>query len=502
VVKRASGIELALGSRPARVPAQRWLHGALRDAILAGRLRPGARLPSTREMATSVRLARGTVVAAFEQLTAEGYLDASVGSGTYVSAVLPDDLLHAVATSAGAPRATAAPRRSRFAVHLPVLAPFKTKPVRAFRAHIPAVDELPAGLWAQLIARRARRLSTSQLLAGDPCGYLPLRRAIADHLAAARGVVADPAQIVVVSSVLEAIDLVTRVVVDPGDRVCMEEPGYHHARLLFAAAGARVVPIAVDGDGMRVPGARHHGARLVYVTPAHQYPLGVAMSLARRLELLAWARRAGALVLEDDYDSEFRYASQPLPALHGLDRGGAVAFTGCFSKAMFPALRLGYLVVPPGLVDRIAAVRAVTQRFLPPVEQAALCDFLAQGHFARHVRRTRQLYAHRAGVLGDVARQYLAGLVELPPVQAGLHAVGWLVDRRLRGDAVERAADAAGIEALSVACTYRGPVPREGLLLGFAALRDRELRRGAEALARVLEAQKIASASLRLRARR
>src|SRR5262245_45494047 len=216
---------------------------------------------------------------------------------------------------------------------------------------------------------------------------------------------------------------------------------------------------------MQVPGARHRGARLVYVTPAHQYPLGVAMTLARRLAPLAWARRSRALVVEDDYDSEFRYASQPLPALLGLDRDAPVVFAGSFSKAMFPALRLGYLFVPPGLVDRVAAVRHVVHRFLPPLEQAALCDFLGQGHFARHVRRTRQLYAHRAGVLTEVARQHLAGLVELPAVEAGLHAVGWLCDRGLSGDAVERAADAAGVEALSVACTYQGRPPREGLLL-------------------------------------
>jgi GntR family transcriptional regulator / MocR family aminotransferase len=350
---------------------------------------------------------------------------------------------------------------------------------------------MPAALWAQLVARRARRLSAGQLLAGDPRGYLPLREAIADHLATARGVVADPAQVIVVSSVLEAFDLVCRLVVDPGDRVCMEEPGYHGVRLLLDAIGARVAPLLVDDDGAQVPGARHRGARLAYVTPAHQYPLGVAMTLPRRLALLAWARRAGALVFEDDYDSEYRYASQPLPALQGLDRGGHVVFAGSFSKVMFPALRLGYLVVPPGLVDHVAALRAVIHRFLPPVEQAALCDFIAQGHFARHVRRTRQLYAHRLGVLGEAARQHLAGLLELGPTEAGLHAVGWLCDPALSGDAVEQAASAAGVEVVSIACTYRGRMPRQGLLLGFAPLRDRELRRGAEALARVLESAEV-----------
>jgi GntR family transcriptional regulator/MocR family aminotransferase len=427
------------------------------------------------------------VVAAFAQLAAECYLDASVGSGSYVSAVLPDDLLQARRSLRPA-RGPSPPRhRSRVATRLVAVPRFEPRPVRAFRANAPAVHEFPTTLWAQLVARRARRATASQLLGTDPRGYPPLRAAIADYLAAARGVVADPDQVVVVSGVLGAIDLVARLLLDPGDRVCMEEPGYRGAALLFEAAGARVARIAVDSEGMAVPGARHRNARLVYVTPAHQFPLGVAMSLPRRLALLAWARRTGALVLEDDYDSEYRFVGSPLPSLQGLDRSGRVLFAGSFSKVMFPALRLGYLVLPPDLVDRFASLIALVHRFLPPLEQAALCDFLTLGHFGRHVRRTRQLYAQRLGVLADGAARHLGGLLELAPTEAGLQTVGWLCDPALTGAEVERAAAAAGVEVASVAPTYGGPVPRQGLVLGFAAIRERELRRGVEALARVLE---------------
>jgi GntR family transcriptional regulator / MocR family aminotransferase len=229
-------------------------------------------------------------------------------------------------------------------------------------------------------------------------GYPPLQRALADYLGTARGVACAPEQVAIVSGMQEAIDLVIRLFVNPGDRVCMEDPGYIGASLAFAAAGAVVSRVPLDADGMKLPGARDRDARLAYVTPAHQFPVGTCMSLTRRLALLEWARTTGALILEDDYDGEFRFSGSPLPSLQGLDRYGVALFAGSFSKVLFPSIRLGYLVVPPDLVDCLAAVKSLTTRHAPVLEQVVLCDFITEGYFGNHVRRMREVYAERLDV--------------------------------------------------------------------------------------------------------
>jgi len=357
---------------------------------------------------------------------------------------------------------------------------------RAFRANTPALEPFPTALWAQLAARRLRRASATQLWGCAPAGYPPLCEAIADYLASSRGVSCEPAQVIVVSGVHEAIDLVARVMLNPGDRVCMEDPGYPGALRLFQANGARVASAPVDDEGIVLRPSALRGARLVYATPAHQYPLGVAMSLPRRLALLAWARRTGALLFEDDYDSEYRYAGRPIPAMQGLDRAGQVVFAGSFSKVLFPSLRLGYLVVPPDLVERVAAVRSLVNRHPPMLEQMVTCDFITEGHFARHLRRMRQLYAERLSLLMDCARRRLAGMLELSPIEAGLQTVGWLA-AGITGEAAEAAARARGVEVVPLRGFYRGAMARDGLQLGFAAVGAREIRRGVDELARALE---------------
>jgi len=488
VVKRASGFELALPPRDPSTSARQWLYGSLRAAILHGQLRPGARLPSTRELAAQHGLSRGTIVDAFAQLTSEGYLDGTIGSGTYVSAVLPDDLLQ---VGARAPTREAAGRRTRrrISAYGRRLLPsdgLAATAGRAFRSNVPAVEQFPTTLWAQLAARRLRRASAAQLLGFGPAGYPPLRAAIADYLASSRGVSCEPEQVIIVSGVREALDVVARLVLDPGDPVCMEEPGYGGTARLFRAIGVRVTAVPVDGEGMELRPSLLRGARLIYVTPAHQYPLGMAMSLPRRLALLAWARRTGALVFEDDYDSEYRYAGRPIPALQGLDRAGQVVFAGSFGKVLFPSLRLGYLVVPADLIERVTAARLLTHRHPPMLEQMVVCDFITEGHFARHLRRMRQLYAERLSVLMEQVRRQLAGLLELSPIEAGLQTIGWLAGG-ISGEAVAEAARARDVEVVPLRRFYRGAMVRDGLQLGFAAVSAREIRRGVDELARTLE---------------
>src|SRR5262245_6471086 len=488
MAKRAASFELMLPLRDSGAPAYRWLYAALRAEILEGRLRPGARLPGTRDLAAQYGLSRGTIGTAFEQLEAEGYVEGSVGSGTYVSRILPDELLQVTRQARTPPPAPRQPQRrvsdyGKRVRPVPVLSP---GPARAFRSDLPALDLFPITLWAQVTARRLRRASARLRVGCEPMGYGPLREAIADYLRASRGVSCAAEQVAIVSGVQEALDLVARLVLNPGDRVGVEDPGYGSAAQVFEAVGAKVSALPLDDEGMQVPGPRLRGARLVYVTPAHQFPLGITMSLPRRLELLEWALKSDALIFEDDYDSEYRYAGRPVPALQGLDRAGRVLFAGTFNKVLFPSLRLAYLVIPSDLVARFADARSLTHRHPPVLEQAVLCDFITEGHFGRHLRRMREVYAERLAVLLEAARQRLAGLLEISGVEAGLQTAGWLC-AGIGGESAARAAAARGVEVIPLSRHSRGPVTREGLQLGFAAVDAREIRRGVRELAAVLE---------------
>jgi GntR family transcriptional regulator/MocR family aminotransferase len=483
--KRPTTLSLALPPRSPDAPVTQWLYGAIRAEILEGRLRPGARLPASRDLARQYGLSRGTIVSAFAQLESEGYIDGTVGSGTYVSETLPDDLLQA-----GPPRAVqeGRPRRvlSMYGRRVKLFPAYRTRPIRAFRADQPALDLFPTTLWAQLAARRMRRATTGLLLGTSPMGYGPLRDAVADYVRTARGVQCTTDQVAIVSGVQEALDLVTRLFVDPGDRVCMEDPGYPGAAFAFEARGARLTGLAVDDEGMTIPLGR---ARLAYVTPGHQFPLGISMSLRRRLALLDWAHGAGAVILEDDYDSEYRYSGRPVPALQGLDRHGCVLFAGSFSKVLFPSLRLGYLIVPPDLVDLVTATLSITIRHAPLIDQAVLGDFIAEGHFARHVRRMREIYAERLSVLMECVQSRLTGLLDIRGLEAGLQTAAWLT-RGLDAQAAAQAASERDVEVTPLAWYTRGRRPRvigEGLHLGFAAVDVPEIRRGVRELAVALE---------------
>ncbi|MGO9764493.1 MAG: PLP-dependent aminotransferase family protein [Myxococcaceae bacterium] len=483
--KRTSVFPLTLPSRGAKLSASRWLYEALRGEILEGRLRPRARLPATRELADQYGLSRGTVVSAFEQLSSEGYVEGTIGSGTYVSKVLPEELLQVRSRAQPAPPPKQR-RISDYARRVTLFPGFELRPSRAFRPNVPALTVFPMTLWAQLAARRVRRASAPLLLGCDPVGYLPLRAAIADYLNASRGVKCAPEQVVIVSGVQEALDLTARVLLNPGDRVCMEDPGYLGARLVFSAAGAKIYGAPVDEGGMVLRDASLRGACLVYVTPGHQFPLGITMTLARRLALLEWARKSGALIFEDDYDSEYRYSGRPLPALQGLDRDGQVLFAGSFSKVLFPSLRLAYMVVPSDLVSVFAAAKSITNRHPPLLEQSVLCDFITAGHFSRHLRRMREIYAERLAALLECARERLDGLLDMSSVEAGLQTVGWL-SAGINAESASAAAAQRGVEVVPVGRYSRRPMSREGLQLGFAAVGVAEIRRGVAELAIALE---------------
>jgi GntR family transcriptional regulator/MocR family aminotransferase len=483
--RQADTLPLLLPPREPGTTAGRWLYDTLRTAILNGRLGPGARLPATRDLARQYRLSRGTVVTAFDQLRAEGYIRGKHGSGTFVNDVLPDALL--VAGRARLP--TRSHRAGGAGLRVSDVArrttSFSTTPaprIRAFRANQPALDLVPAALWAQVAGRRLRAVTIQQLMGCPPLGYTPLREAVAGYLTSARGVRCSVAQVCIVSGVQDALDLAARLLLNPGDRVAMEDPGYSGASLAFRALGAKVIGVPLDAEGMTLSRRLLRSARMVYVTPAHQFPLGVSMSLARRLALLAWARAANAVIFEDDYDSEFRYAGAPMPALQGLDEDDRVLFAGSFSKVLFPGLRLGYLVVPESLVERVEVMLSVSRRHGPVLEQAILADFIADGHFGRHVRRMREIYAQRLGVLLEEGRRHLDGLITISDIEAGLQTVGWLADG-LNAQEVTDAAARRDVQVVPITEYAVSRRPLEALQLGFAAVDEVELRRGVRELA-------------------
>jgi len=486
MAKRASVLDLAVPPRRTGETAYRWLYGSLRSAILKGHLVPGGRLPATRDLARQYALARGTVVSAFEQLKSEGYIEGSVGSGTYVSRVLPEQWLQVSSDrqTVRAPRRVRKPSLSAYGQRVQAFPGYEDRPLRAFRANLPALDLFPIALWAKIANRSLRRAPVRQLMGCDALGYLPLRKAVAEYLNTARGVKCAAGQVAIVSGVQEALDLTARLLLNPGDRVCVESPGYIGAHLVFRACGARLSAVAMDREGARIKRLPARGVRLIYVTPGHQFPLGTTMSLGRRMELLGWARRSGAVIFEDDYDSEFRYSGRPIPAMQGLGDAGLVLYAGSFSKVLFPALRLGYVVLPDTLVERVAALKSITIRHCPVLEQAMLAEFITEGHFARHVRRMREVYAERLSVLLEEGRRELRGVLELSEVEAGLQTVGWL--HGVSADAAVKAAHARGVDVTSLA-SYGGR-GLNGLQLGFAAVRPGDIRCGVRELAIVLEA--------------
>jgi GntR family transcriptional regulator / MocR family aminotransferase len=472
-------------------PLYRQIYADIRSGILARRLRPGATLPSTRALAADLAIARSTVVVAYEQLRAEGYLECQIGAGTRVSPIPPEEHTRSERPQPNGPRSTTSRPTARRLSSV-VRAPNETlraqpRAPRPFRCAVPAVDIFPIELWTRMVTRALRSMSPRQLSYGETFGHAPLREAVAEYLTVARGVRCTASQVMIVNGSQQAIALCSATLLDPGSEVWVEDPGYFGIRGALHAADARLVPIPVDGEGIDVEyGWRHApSARAAFVTPARQLPLGMTMTPARRRALLAWAESAGAWVIEDDYDSEFRYTSRPLGALQGLDTGGCVIYTGTFSKVMFPALRLGYVVVPDSVHDAFAAARHFADFHSPYLEQAALAEFIRAGHFERHIRHMRAIYADRQGALVEAAHERLAGRLDVRPMDAGMSLIGWL-RREDDEEAVAAAAAESGVEVMPVSRTTLQHRVRPGLILGFSGIGQRDIHEGVGKLADAL----------------
>lgn len=476
-------------------PLYRQIYEAIRHAILSGNLHPTTTLPATRQLAKQLGVSRMTVINAYDQLLAEGYLEAKTGAGTFVAAHLPEDFLQTSGFERREHQESPVTREIKFtnygrnlAQHSKgILQRHGTTKVLPFQHSVAAVEEFPFDVWARIAQKWRKKPPASILSYGDSVGFQPLREAIAAHLASARGVRCKVEQIIITNGTQQALDLIGRIFLTKGTDVCLEDPCYLGARDIFAATGARLVPVPIDEEGFDLQTARKRSrsARLVYLTPSHQYPLGVTMSLPRRLNLLEWAREKDAFIIEDDYNSEYRYGGRPLASLQGLDRDGRVIYVGTFSKTIFPALRLGYLVVPTDLIEVFAAARALTDLHSPSIEQAVLAEFIAERHFARHIRRMRAMYEERQQILVEEARRNLKGILEVAPAEAGMHLIGWLPlgthDRDVSRRAAEVNLKLAPVSAYCINRKLRG-----GLLLGYTAFNERRIKLGVKKLARVL----------------
>ena len=485
----------------------RQLYDALRQRVLDGRLVSGTRLPATRDMAAALSISRNSVVRAYDQLYAEGFIESRVGDGTYVSQLPTAKKLStklSTGFSTGLPTVLSTNRldnahtQASEVIHSGGLDRVRHNhlvqppcgPPRAFRVGVPAFDLFPFEVWAKLNGAFWRKPDLAQLCYGDPAGDERLRGLIAAYLRTARGLQCTTEQIVITSGAQQAISLCAQLLVEPGDCVAVENPGYRAAGHAFALAGGRLKGVPVNGDGIDCEVLnRLKDCRVTYVTPSHQYPLGVVMSLARRLQLLAWAERTGGWIVEDDYDGEYRYTGAPLSPLAALDRSGRVLYVGTFGKVAFPALRLGYLVLPPGLVEAFTQRRAVDMRHSEVSTQAVMAEFIAAGHFQRHIRRMRRAALSRRNALLVGWPSELPGVGALPSVAAGLHLTV-RVDSLAREQALLAQARAVDVEINGLSGYWladTGPPPdqRAGLVLGFAAVPEAAI---AQALARLRRA--------------
>jgi GntR family transcriptional regulator/MocR family aminotransferase len=474
----------AIASSPLQrssLPLQEQLYQRIRGGIAHRQLLPGEKLPSVRTLASEFGVARGTVDLAYARLAGEGYLLARGPAGTIVSPEL----------RIGGPARAPAPAIAQSDEDAA-----RTEP-RPFQMGLPALDLFPRALWARLVARAAKRLAGPALAYPDPLGLPELREAVASYLAISRGVPCRAGQVIITSGYQAGLGLLARSLLRPGDGVWFEEPGYFLARQALAATAARLLPIPVDEQGMDVALARRTAprARLAVVTPAHQAPLGVALSLARRQRLLAWAGETGAWILEDDYDGEFHYVGRKLPALKSLDTADRVIYAGSFSKTLFPGLCLGYLVVPGTLLQRVVQTKCVGSHGEPALGQRVVADFLSEGHFGRHLKRMRALYGARRDALAAALRVVFGDRLDMPVRPGGMHLLARFPEAGSDRELARRASE-GGLLPAALSTQYLGQARDHGLLLGFTNIAEDQASFWAETLASAL-----GSAALRRKAR-
>jgi GntR family transcriptional regulator/MocR family aminotransferase len=481
-------------------PLYRQIYKAIRSSILKGELSAGTQIPATRALASELGVSRITVVNAYEQLFAEGYLESKTGSGTFVASELPEDLLQTTFGKENRTRKEISDlplRLSNYGEKLQVeeLATVSGQAkinFRPFQNGLTAIDEFPFEIWSKIASKYYKNPPRSFLGYGDAQGFEPLRTAIAAHLRSARGVKCTAEQVIITSGAQQALDLTTRIFISPNDTALIEDPCYQEVKNLFAAAGAKIISVNVDEEGFdaaKIPKTGKN-AKLVYVTPSHQYPLGVTMSLARRLALIDWAKKKNVWIIEDDYNSEFRYSGRPLASLQGLDKTGRVIYIGTFSKTIFPSLRIGCIVVPLELVGIFTTAKNMTDVHSPIIEQAILGEFITDGHFARHLRRMRKLYESRQSVLVEECEKHLKNLLEVKKAEAGMHLVGWLAEG-LDDKKVSEKATEENLKIMPISHYFERGSPRDGLVLGYTAFDERQIKDGVIKLSKILKKQSL-----------
>jgi GntR family transcriptional regulator / MocR family aminotransferase len=457
------------------VPLNRQIYEFWRGGILSGRFARGERVPSTRDVASALDLARGTVTQAYDQLLSEGYLQTVRGSGTYVCRQLPDGLL----------RAQVANKRSADSNVSVRLSPFGKRLQHDHRSRLlqgghidlsqwgPDLNLFPLEVWRRLYVRNLRKLGPGALnYAEHAQGYEPLRQEIAKYAARSRAVNCSSDQVIVVNGSQQGLDLCARLLLEPGDEAIVENPGYQGAWEAFRAAGAVLRAIPVDEEGLACSSLGTN-AKLAYVTPSHQFPKGVALSLRRRLELIRWAREHNSILIEDDYDSEYRYSGAPMPAMQGLASGAPIIYCGTFSKVMFPALRIGYLIVPPSLAPAFRRAKWLADRHTPLHNQATMYQFMAEGYLERHIRRMRQTYGLRRAALVESLETHFGAKASVLGEAAGMHAYVRIID----GDILSRA-KRNKVQLREAREYFIGDAPDDEFVLGFSMLSERSIREG------------------------
>jgi GntR family transcriptional regulator / MocR family aminotransferase len=475
-----------------KIPMYRQLYEWFRGAILDGQLRPGQRVPSTRSLAAELKLSRIPVSSAYEQLQAEGYFETFTGAGTCVARSIPDDTLKAaVGKSRNASRQSSgkkAPRRVSRRVALMHMEPQSwLDNLGAFRVSLPAIDHFPIGIWSKLVARHSRNPPIGSMVYQDAMGWLAFREVIAEYLGTVRGVRCEPSQILVTTGSQQGLQLSAQVLLDPNERVWIEEPGYHGARHALMAAGAQLIPVPVDAEGLNVAEGirRNRNALAVYITPSHQYPMGMTMSATRRMLLLNWAMRTGAWIIEDDYDSEYRFGGRPIASLQGADTDARVIYIGTFNKVLFAALRLGYVVVPKDLVPAFATARDAADVFSSTLYQAVMTDFIREGHFARHIRKMRMLYMERRAALVETIHKQMGDKLEVVGAEAGMHLVA-LLPPGVSDVVVGRKAAQMGVSAMPLSFCCLKPPARGGLILGYGGVDAKQAHEGIRKLKSII----------------
>ncbi len=478
---------IALDSR-SKTPIYHQLYEWFGRAILDGQLRPGQRVPSTRGLAAELKVSRIPVSSAYEQLQAEGYFETFVGAGTCVARSIPEEALKTAIgkirkTSRQASKSKAPRRVSRRVALMHMPAQSWLDNLGAFRVSLPALDHFPIGIWSKLVARHSRNPPKGIMAYHDAMGSPAFREVIAEYLGAVRGVRCEPSQILVTTGSQQGLQLSAHVLLDPNERVWIEEPGYHGARHALMSAGAQLVPVPVDHEGLNVAEGIRRGRNAIaaYITPSHQYPTGVTMSATRRMLLLNWAMRRGAWIIEDDYDSEYRFGERPIASLQGADTDARVIYIGTFNKVVFPALRLGYVVIPKDLVSAFATARDAADVFSSTLYQAVMTDFIREGHFARHIRRMRVLYMQRRTALVEAIHKQMGEKLEVIGAEAGMHLVA-LLQPGVSDVEVSRKAARLGVSAmpLSACCLKRSA--RGGLILGYGGTDAQQIHDGVRKL--------------------